>query len=89
MMMLNPKDMDYKTVKLLMEFASKFDTDWGKELYCDAMGIYADRKYYIYESVKEYEEGDNIERIIEAVMCKGRSRMAIDNCILCQAPGTL
>lgn len=60
-----PDDMDYKTVKSLMDFASEIHTDWGEELLSLAMGMYAERKYYIYESVKEYEEGNNIARIIE------------------------
>jgi len=60
-----PDDMDYKTVKSLMDFASEIHTDWGEELFSLAMHIYAERKYYIYESVKKYEKGDNIEHIIE------------------------
>lgn len=65
MLMLNPEDMDYKTVKSVMDFTSKFTTEWECDLWSDAMHIYLERKYYIYDIVKEYEEGDNIEQIIE------------------------
>ncbi len=60
-----PNDLTYKQVKAIMDHTVKFTEGVETELFGVALDLYVDRKYYIYESIKEFESGDNVEKVIE------------------------
>lgn len=56
-----PADLSYKQVKAIMDHTSKFKAGVEAELFHVALEIYGQRKYYIYESLDEYDKTDNVE----------------------------
>lgn len=60
-----PNEIKYDKIKSILDFTSKFDDGRENELFHKALDIYVERKYYLYEGIKEFEEGDDVERIIK------------------------
>lgn len=56
-----PNDLSYKQIKSIMDHTIKFKEGIEMELFQVALDIYVDRKYYIYESLDDYEKTDNVE----------------------------
>lgn len=60
-----PYELSYKQVKSIMDHTIKFKDGVEKELFYLAFDIYAERKYYIYDSLDERERTRNVEKSIE------------------------
>lgn len=60
-----PNEVTYDKLKSILDFTSKFDDGREYELFHKALDIYVERKYYLYEGIKEFEKGDDVEGIIE------------------------
>lgn len=60
-----PNEIKYDKLKSILDFTSKFDDGRENELFHEALDIYVERKYYLYEGIKEFEKGDDVEKIIE------------------------
>jgi hypothetical protein len=61
LLLSKPEDLTYKQVKSIMDHTIKFQDGVEKDLFFIALDIYGRRKYYIYESLDEFEKTDNVE----------------------------
>jgi hypothetical protein len=60
-----PSELTYKQVRAIMDHTIKFKEGLEAELYFAAFDLYVDRKYYIYEGLKDHERTDNVEKSIK------------------------
>jgi hypothetical protein len=64
-LLANPNDLDYKTVKSIINHTIKFKGGIEAELFDAAMHIYGEKKYYIYDCLEDHEKTDNVELSIK------------------------
>lgn len=68
MLLARPGEINYKTLKAILSHTHKFISGEENELFHRALDIYVDREYYIYDSLNDKQEGDDVEKRIEEYM---------------------
>jgi len=64
-MLSKPQDLNYQQIKLILDYTSKFGQGIEFDLFFDAMDIYTERKYYIYDGLEDHEKVGNVEETIK------------------------
>lgn len=64
-MLASPKELGYKQVRAIIDHTIRFKKGDETKLCAAAIDLYAQRKYYIYEGLKENERTDNVEMSIK------------------------
>ncbi|MCE5266074.1 MAG: hypothetical protein LLG97_21395 [Deltaproteobacteria bacterium] len=64
-MLATPQALTYKQVRAIIDHTIRFREGVETKLFATAIDLYADRKYYLYEGLREDEKTDNVEQSIK------------------------
>jgi hypothetical protein len=64
-LLATPQALNFKQVRAIMDHTIRFKEGVETDLFMTAVDLYAKRKYYIYEGLKEHERTDNVEQSIK------------------------
>jgi hypothetical protein len=65
LLLARPSEINYQTLKAILDYTGRYLAGEENGLFHQALDIYVERKYYIYESIGDISDGDNVEKIIE------------------------
>ena len=60
-----PSELSYNQVRAIIDHTIKFNEGVEMELFFSAVDLYVDRKYYIYEGLKDHEKTDDVGKSIK------------------------
>lgn len=60
-----PSELSYKQVRAIIDHTIKFKEGVEMKLFFAAVNLYVDRKYYIYEGLKNHEKTDDVGKSIK------------------------
>lgn len=64
-LLAKPSELSYKQVRAIIDHTIKFKEGVEMELFFAAVDLYVDRKYYIYEGLKDHEKTDDVGKSIK------------------------